>query len=57
MGQGLLALSILLVARVYEAEEIATFAVFLALAQPLSIVLSGRLEQVLPRLPDTNVGG
>ena len=49
-GQFFLALSIPLVSRLYEPAEVGAFALALAFAQLAAIAVSGRIEQVLPRL-------
>ncbi|MDQ3104050.1 MAG: hypothetical protein M3Q87_02290 [Actinomycetota bacterium] len=51
VGQIALAASLPLVARLYSPAEIGVFAVLLANGHVAAIVLTGRLEQILPRLP------
>ena len=52
LGQVALAASLPVIARLYTPAEVGAFAVLLANALVASIILTGRLEQVLPRLPD-----
>jgi len=50
LGQIALALSLPVTARIYPPADLGAFAVVLAYAQVAAIVITGRLEQVLPRL-------
>lgn len=50
VGQGILALSLPIAARLYGAYAVGVFAAILALGQAGAIVASGRIEQILPRV-------
>lgn len=49
-GQAVLFAALPLIARIYTPEALSRFAIYLAIAIPLSIVLTGRLEHALPRV-------
>ena len=49
-GQAVLIIAFPLIARIYAPEALSQLAIYLAIAIPLSIVLTGRLEHALPRV-------
>ena len=49
-GQAVLVAALPFIARIYAPEALAQLAIYLAIATPLSIVLTGRLEHALPRV-------
>jgi len=49
-GQAVLVAALPFIARIYAPEAVSQLAIYLAIAIPLSIVLTGRLEHALPRV-------
>lgn len=49
-GQAVLIVALPIIARIYAPEALSQLAIYLAIAIPLSIVLTGRLEHALPRV-------
>ena len=49
-GQAVLIAALPFIARIYAPEALSQLAIYLAIATPLSIVLTGRLEHALPRV-------